>query len=228
MKAQSSISTANVANTGVGRLGLALVCAVALFGAFGATGAADAAEYEVTVYNASPQILSPPMVVSHQSSVSVFEVGSAASDELAALAEDADAEGLIALLQTTSGVRDVAIGGGLILPGSSATVRVDAGGSARTFTILGMLVTTNDTFYSATERVNRGKTFYGNAYDAGSEANTLSCSHIPGPPCGNGGVRVTAGAEGAVTISQGINRGTLREFDWRNPTVKIKVKRVAE
>ena len=206
-------------------LAIALACAVSMLGA---AAGVQAAEFEVTVTNASPQILSPPVVVSHQSNVRVFEVGSAPSDELAALAEDADAEGLIALLQTTSGVRDVAIGGGVILPGESATVRVNAGGSSRVFTVLGMLVTTNDTIYSARERVIKSKTFYGNAYDAGSEANTLSCAHIPGPPCGNPGVRVTNGAEGAVTVSQGINRGSLREFDWRNPVVKIKVKRVAE
>lgn len=193
-----------------------------------AASGAQASEFDVTIYNASPQIFSPPVVVSHQAGVRVFEVGSAPSDEFAALAEDADSEGLIALLQTTDGVRDVAIGDGVILPGGSATVRVDAGGSARVFTVLGMLVTTNDTVYSARQKVNRSKTFYGNAYDAGSEANTLSCAHIPGPPCGNGGVRVTNGAEGAVTISQGINRGSLRQFDWRNPVVKVKVKRVTE
>lgn len=204
---------------------LALVCAVAVLGLAAAGYAAD---YDVTIYNASPQVLSPPLVVSHQSGVRVFELGEAPSDELAALAEDADSEGLIALLQTTDGVRDVAIGGGVIPPGQSATVRVDAGGSSRVFTILGMLVTTNDTIYSATQRVNKSKTFYGNAYDVGSEANTLSCAHIPGPPCGNGGVRVTNGAEGFVSISQGINRGSLRPFDWRNPAVKIKVKRVSE
>lgn len=204
-------------------LRLGLVCAIAVLAA---GTAVQAAEYEVTITNASPQIFSPPVVVSHQAGVRVFQVGSAPSAELAALAEDADAEGLIALLQTTGGVRDVAIGDGVILPGESATVRLDAGGSSRVFTVLGMLVTTNDTIYSARSKVTRSKTFYGDAYDAGSEANTLSCNHIPGPPCGNGGVRVTAGAEGAVTISQGINRGSLRPFDWRNPVMKVLVKRV--
>ncbi|MDH3745413.1 MAG: spondin domain-containing protein [Acidobacteriota bacterium] len=201
------------------------VCAMVLFGA---TTAAKAAQFDVTVYNASPQIFSPPIVVSHESSVKVFALGSAPSAELAAVAEDADSEGLIALLQTTAGVRDVAIGDGVILPGESATVRVEAGGGSRVFTVLGMMVTTNDTIYSARQKVIRSKTFYGNAYDAGSEANTLSCAHIPGPPCGNAGVRVTSGAEGVVTISQGINRGSLRPFDWRNPSVKVKVKRIEE
>ncbi len=204
-------------------LRLGLVCAVALLAV--APGA-QAADYDVTIYNASPQIFSPPLVVSHQAGVRIFKVGSPSSAELAALAEDADAEGLIALLQTTDGVRDVVIGGGPILPGGSMTIRVDAGGSARIFSVLGMLVTTNDTIYSARQKVTRSKTFYGNAYDVGSEANTLNCAHIPGPPCGNPGVRVTNGAEGAVTISQGINRGSLRAFDWRNPVMKVTVKRV--
>ena len=91
-----------------------------------------------------------------------------------------------------------------------------------------MMVTTNDTLYSARDRVRREGSFYGNGYDAGSEANTLSCAHIPGPPCGNPGVRVTAGAEGIIKISEGINRGALRELDWRNPVVKVVVDRVSD
>ncbi len=118
------------------------------------------------------------------------------------------------------------MGSDVILPGESISIRVDAGGNRRVFTILGMLVTTNDSFYSTRGRVVNSKTFYGPAYDAGSEANTLDCAHIPGPPCGNPGVRVTDGAEGAIKISEGINRGNLRPFDWRNPVVKVHVRRV--
>lgn len=187
---------------------------------------AGAADYDVTVTNLSNQILSPPVVVSHRPAVAVFQAGEPASDELAALAEDAAADGLVALLGTTDGVRDVQIGGGVILPGESMTVRVDAGGNRSVFTVLGMLVTTNDSFYSARRSVRRSATFYGDAWDAGSEANTLDCAHIPGPPCGNPGVRVTDGAEGRVKISEGINRGSLRPFDWRNPVVKVRVVRI--
>lgn len=187
---------------------------------------AGAAEYDVTVTNLSNQIFSPPVVVTHRPGVAVFTAGEPASDELAALAEDAAADGLVALLGTTDGVRDVAVGGGVILPGESMTVRVDAGGNQSVFTVLGMLVTTNDSFYSARRSVRRSATFYGDAWDAGSEANTLDCAHIPGPPCGNPGVRVTDGAEGRVKISEGINRGSLRPFDWRNPVVKVRVVRI--
>jgi len=207
------------------RLGVLLLTLILGLGA--TASVAEASSFDVTVTNLSNQIFSPPIVVTHQASVSVFKAGEVASDELAALAEDADAAGLIALLGTVSGVRDVGVGDDVILPGQSMTVRVDAGGSHRTFTVLGMLVTTNDTFYSARKAVRKSATFTGAAYDAGSEANTLSCAHIPGPPCGNGGVRVTAGAEGLIKISEGINRGSLRPFDWRNPVVKIRVQRAA-
>lgn len=189
---------------------------------------AAAAPYDVTILNLSNQILSPPIVVTHSRAVSVFEAGDAPSDELAALAEDAAADGLIALLGTLDGVRDVGVGDGVILPGESVTVRVDAGGNQRVFTVLGMLVTTNDSFYSAKRAVRQHATFTGPAYDAGSEANTLDCAHIPGPPCGNPGVRVTDGAEGKIKISEGINRGTLLAFDWRNPVVKVSVARAAD
>ena len=187
--------------------------------------AAHAASFDVTITNLSNQIFSPPVVVTHQARVRVFEPGQPASPELAALAEDADSEGLFALLGTTSGVRDVGVGDGVILPGESMTVTVDAGGSNRTFTILGMLVTTNDTFYSARKTVRKSATFLGSAWDAGSEANTWNCAHIPGPPCSNPGVRVTNGAEGAIKISEGINSGSLRPFDWRNPVVQVRVQR---
>ena len=98
----------------------------------------------ITVYNLSNQVFSPPIVVSHRSSVSVFEPGEAASDELAAVAEDADAEGLLALLGTVDGVRDVAMGGGVIPPGGSLTVQV-SGNTSNVITVLGMMVTTNET-----------------------------------------------------------------------------------
>jgi hypothetical protein len=67
------------------------------------------------------------------------------------------------------------------------------------------------------------------AYDAGSEANSEDCDFIPGPPCGNGGVRDTDGAEGYVYIHSGIHGiGGLdpAEFDWLNPVATVKIERV--
>jgi len=67
------------------------------------------------------------------------------------------------------------------------------------------------------------------AYDAGSEANTESCEHIPGPPCMNPEMRVTDGAEGFVYIHPGISgEGDLTEsgYDWRNPVARFVIERL--
>ena len=184
------------------------------------------AQWQVTITNATAnQIISPPIVVSHGASADLWEVGEPALDEIAAVAEDADASGLLALLGSLGAVNDFAIADGVLLPGDSVTLVIDPG--AR-LSALGMLVTTNDAFFGldSARGVRRGSVFYAPAYDAGSERNTQRCAHIPGPPCGNAGVRVTNGAEGFVHISPGIvKRGNLRErdFGWDNPVVKISV-----
>lgn len=62
-------------------------------------------------------------------------------------------------------------------------------------------------------------------FDAGSEANTESCEHIPGPPCGSAGARVADGAEGHVALHGGIlGVGDLdpAEWDWRNPVLEVR------
>ena len=149
---------------------------------------------------------------------------------MAGLAEDAANDPLVALLGAEPKVADVAVGGGVILPGESATLRVRAWGHARYITALGMLVTTNDAFFAGEMRAPAfGKSIYATAWDAGSEANTQDCDHIPGPPCGNPEVRVTDGAEGFVYVHAGIqDRGSLNpaDHDWRNPVAKITVRRV--
>ena len=64
------------------------------------------------------------------------------------------------------------------------------------------------------------------AYDAGTENNNEMCRFIPGPPCGNRGVRDTAGAEGYVHVHRGVHGGADLDpalFDWRNPVAKIVI-----
>lgn len=69
------------------------------------------------------------------------------------------------------------------------------------------------------------------AYDAGSEANSESCTYIPGPPCGNAEVRDTGDAEGFVHVHAGVHGiGDLDPamHDWRNPVAEITIKRVSQ
>jgi hypothetical protein len=185
----------------------------------------------VTVTNVTRgQVLSPPIVVVHEPAIALFRLGEPAGPELAAVAEDADAAPLLALLGTLPQVHDVNVAAGVIPPGGSRTVEVAVTGRADVISVVGMLVTTNDAFYAATipaipARFDRGGVA-AEAYDAGSEANTESCAHIPGPPCGNGGVRVTEGAEGFVHVHAGIHGGGDLDpatHDWRNPVAYVTV-----
>ena len=206
------------------------VAFLALCGATLATVAAQAQTYEVTITNLThEQVLSPPIVYSHRAGFELFQPGQAARPELAAVAEDADSEALIAWLSTLGAVGDVSIAGDVVPPGGTITVPVEIKGNRRYLTVLGMLVTTNDAFFANTSRIqSQGTTFYAPAWDAGSERNTQNCAHIPGPPCGNPGVRVTSGAEGFVHIHNGIqSRSSLQaqNQDWRNPVAKISVRR---
>lgn len=197
--------------------------------------------YQVTITNVSRQIFSPPIVVVHADDVAVYEPGQPASSELAALAEDADATGLMSLLQSLEGdgVDSYAIAGSPLLPGASVTLEVTSLGFFKRITALGMLVTTNDGFFAATTPIQNlalgGNPFQDNvlrvgapAWDAGSEANTEDCARIPGPPCGSPFVRDTDGAEGFVHIHSGIQGiGDLDRsmLDWRNPVAMISIER---
>ena len=186
--------------------------------------------YEVTITNLTGgQIMSPPIVYSHRSRFQLFTPGEAAIPELASVAEDADSADLLALLDAEPLVADVAIGGDVVMPGQSMTLQLQVPWGYRTVSTLGMLVTTNDAFFAASAWVPlSGTSKYALAWDAGSEANTQDCDHIPGPPCENPGMRVEDGAEGFIYIHTGIQaRGSLDPamHDWRNPVARVQIKR---
>ena len=65
--------------------------------------------------------------------------------------------------------------------------------------LVGMLVSTNDTFYSVRVRLTGANTIIVTSpgYDAGSEENNESCAYVPGPPCDSHDVR-TDSSEGYV------------------------------
>lgn len=194
--------------------------------------AQPAATYRVTVTNISQQIISPPIVASHSWRTRIFVPGYAASPELAAVAEDADASGLLAALGADPQVLDFAIGDGPLMPGASATLEIEVDPRHNRLSAVGMLVTTNDAFFGLNNLILDGGPGVMHvsvpAYDAGSEANNELCAFIPGPPCGNGGVRDTDGAEGFISVHPGIHGiGDLSAaaWDWRNPVARLTIVR---
>ena len=194
---------------------------------------ADSPAYEVTITNLTrAQVFTPILVASHRKGVELFQLGAAASSELAALAEGGDVAPLTAALQATGKVRDIANSGGLLMPGQSVTVTVDAG-DAREISLASMMIPTNDSFIALNgvkaPKGHRSVVYYSPGYDAGTEPNDENCMNIPGPVCGGEGGSPGAGGEGYVHISRGIaGIGDLdsASYDWKNPTAKIEIRRV--
>ena len=196
--------------------------------------AAQAQTYDVTVTNLTRgQVISPPIVVAHDAGISVFQAGQPASEELAMVAEDAQSAALESALLSEGA--DVVIAGGPLPPGQSVTLQITPSDGNDRLSALGMLVTTNDAFFAVNGTEISAGTRNAPAYDAGSEANNQDCRFIPGPPCGNEGVRDTDGAEGFVHIHNGIHgvrngrSGLIAERDdWRNPVARVTISPAAE
>lgn len=189
--------------------------------------------YAVTITNITHgQVITPPVLASHNDEFQLFNVGEPAIPELVALAEDGPTGDLLALLESTHDVYDSIAADGPVLPGESVTLEISTRKHFREITVVGMLATTNDAFFGV-QGVQVPKkheiVVYAPAYDAGSEANSESCETIPGPPCGNPFVRDTGEAEGYVHIHAGIHGiGDLDPSvkDWRNPVAKITIERI--
>lgn len=192
-------------------------------------------DFEVTITNLTYRInFTPILVASHRRPVSVFEAGTPASDELAAIAEGGDVGPLTTTLNHERHVLDVQNSGGLLGPGESVTVIVRGGYGARYISVASMMLPTNDGFIgldSADVGWRGQRTFYSPGYDAGSEANDELCANIPGPTCGGVGPSpgVDDGDEGFVHVHRGIHgSGDLSAavYDWRNPVARITVRRI--
>ena len=188
--------------------------------------------YQVTITNLTSAVsFTPILVTSHRKGVSLYEPGSAASDELAAIAEGGDIAPMTALLQANPRVADVQNSAGLLAPGASVTVSVSAKHGARHISLASMMLPTNDGFIALNSvRAPRHGTasYYSQGYDAGTEPNDELCISIPGPTCGGEGPSPGVDGEGYVHINRGIHGiGDLAPdvYDWRNPVARITITR---
>ena len=191
-------------------------------------------EYEVTVTNLTKgQSFTPILAAAHTRSISFFELGAPASEELATLAEAGNIAPLKAVLDDSSRVGGTASSEGLLAPGASVTIPLVQEGRFSRLSLSAMLIPTNDTFV-AIDGVRLpswgGKVeYFANAYDAGSETNTENCVDIPGPACGGAGLSPDDSGEGYVYVSPGISGEaelTRNAYDWRGSVAKITIRRV--
>ena len=210
--------------------------AAAVSGLFMTSTAATAdgsATYHVTITNITNSInFTPILLASHRKGVSLYELGSTASNELTAIAEGGDIAPLSAVLQDDPRVADVQDSGDLLGPGESVTVTLSATHGAHNISMASMMLPTNDGFIAlnSVKAPRHGTvTYYSPGYDAGTEPNDELCISIPGPTCGGEGPSPGAGGEGYVHINRGIHGiGDLAPdvYDWRNPVARITISRV--
>ncbi len=198
-------------------------------------------KYEVTITNLTPgQSFTPQLVTTHSKKLALFELGQPAGEALEILAEGGDTTPLTnVLLGFPYDVADVQTIPGLLGPGQSVTVVVEATRFERFLSIAAMLIPTNDTFVAIDSvplpRYRRAVTAL--AYDAGTEANDQNCLNIPGPRCGGEGYSPgpNDGDEGFVHVSNGFHSLPAAKdgevlgpqvYDWRNPVARVEVRRI--
>lgn len=198
-----------------------------------------AATYEVKLENLTPatgdgssQPLSPPVLATHKRNLHLFRVRRFATEAMQKIAEDAENGPMVEFLQNSSKVHEVVEGGGVILPGGEATFTITGRSSRSRLSLVSMLVNTNDGFAGADgvrlpRKENRSKVYYLWAYDAGTEENTESLSHIPGPCCNSPGVRVPTHQK--IRHHRGIKGiGDLDRdvYGWHGSVAKLTITRI--
>ena len=201
---------------------------------------ASRVSYEVKVTNlTSAQPLSPLALVLHGDGYQMWSTGSSASSGLELLAEGGDNTELLAEAADPANV--TMSGSGVIVPGASETVTIEADqASDLELSLASMLVNTNDAFTGLRGESVGGlangesKSLRIIAYDAGTEANTESAATIPGPAAGGEGFNAArddrdsvGGHPGVVSSDDGLNGSVLgEEHRFDNPVASVTITRV--
>jgi hypothetical protein len=196
--------------------------------------------YELTVTNlTTAQPLSPLAVALHDTTYTMWSAGSSASNGLELLSEGGDNTELLseAATHTTA----TASGGGVIAPGQSESIFIEADGmNGLVLSFATMLVNTNDGFTGINAinvsdmEVGSNQRLFLKAYDAGTEANSELASTVPGPAAGGEGYNQdrddrdsVGGHPGVVTHDDGLSSSALNEshrFD--NPVAHVLITRL--
>ncbi len=189
------------------------------------------ASYRVTIENISTgfQPLSPAGVAVHSRWTDVWSTGAPATTAVAAIAEDANGGVFADTYSQVHGVKQAFVGGAAPAgPGGTIEFEFDARRGDR-ISLVSMLVNTNDAFtgLDAVKLRNGTRVYEVGAYDAGTEVDNESASHIPGPVGGNAFVRDPEG--GVITRHAGVQGGADLDpavHGWDGPVARITIERI--
>ena len=184
--------------------------------------AAGDATYEVIIANTNPgQNFSPPVLVLHSPAYRLFELGEPPSEALWQLAEEGATAAFEAL--DDSAVHSVVVAPAVHRRDAPVVTTAFEAPEDVALSLVAMLSLTNDGFVAAQAvalppAVGASVSAELRAYDAGSEANTESCEHVP---CAVHGRRITAGAEGVVSEHPGLrgDRDVPSSRQWHEPVL---------
>ena len=212
-----------------------------------------AVDMTVTVTNSTHGIyFTPLLVTAHDAATRIFEPGTAATAEAAAMAEGGDISGLLGLLGGADDdtVENPALG--LLGPGESVTFNLNTDVSGNGFlSLAAMMLPTNDGFVGLNSlpipTAAGTYTYDLNAYDAGTEANdelivagaggVPGTPGIPAAPGGDNGINGTGVTAAETNTLVHIHRGSLGDSDpnggisdldntihrWLNPVAKLVI-----
>ena len=199
-------------------------------------GAETAGIFRISVTNlTSGQPMTPPVVALHDSSVSLFTIGEAASPELQAIAEDGNNAPMVALAGslaevTASGVAFVDPSApGPIPPGGTASIVLQTEAADQLLSVGNMVVCTNDGFTGADSVAlptgDEPVSFEALPYDAGTELNELNADYWV-PPCGGSGENLHEDENGITAAHTGQNGVGDFDFVGSDAVIRIDVERI--
>ena len=194
-------------------------------------GAQTANTYTVTFENnTSGQYFTPPNIAIHSDSVDLFQLREPASPGIQAVAENGAVPVLaaeIAAAVDNAGLGNSAVvGDGPLAPGATATIEITS--NQRKFSLVSMIVCTNDGFTGSDSKnlpgVGESVTYALRGYDAGTEINTENRADIvPAPFCGDDGrgtgeTDPSLAENGVIRVHQTLqgNGDLPANFDWDN------------
>lgn len=213
--------------------------AAGLLGLFSATSQAQDLSIEFT--NLTQGIYFTPIIAAaHDSTAHIYQVSTAASAELEALAEGGDISGVSASLATYDAdiIENPALG--LLNAGESTSFDISSSDGNTYLSVAAMMLPTNDGFVGldSWEIPSEAGTYtvYLNAYDSGTEVNDEIIDNIPNP-IGVANTGATGVTDEETNSNVHIHRGALGDSDatggksdldntvhrWLNPVAKMTV-----
>jgi hypothetical protein len=225
---------------------VALLLVVALPGKIGRSSD-DVRTWKVTWTNLTPVVAgnpanssqpeTPPILITHKNSLSIWGVGQIANTGVAYLAMDPNPTPLKDMLASNPDVYQSVIGPGPTPSGQSRFMVIQSSGGADRLDFLSMLANTNDTFTGLSNVLLANQTIDVYAYDAGTETNNWDANYIPGPCCNhpwafNGPLGVSesgdliARSPGFQPITGSAFPGSSFAWDNNLPVMRIQIEQV--